>query len=74
MDQPDEKWPTSGPSGYETPAIWGSPMLHSGRKDHKWPTSGPSGYITPTIWGVPDVAEWGTKSEVAHKWPESSET
>ena len=47
--------------------------LCAGGQNQKWPTSGPSGYITPAVWGSPDASEWGTKSEVAQKWPKSSE-
>ena len=46
----------------------GSPTLESGGQNEKWPTNGQIGYITPAVWGVPNALEWGTKSEVAHKW------
>ena len=47
---------------------WGSPPLQSGGQNQKWPTSGQIGYLTPAVSGSPTVAEWGAKSEVAHKW------
>ena len=31
-------------------------------------TSGPGGYITPAAWGVRNTSQWGTESEVDHKW------
>ena len=37
----NQTWPTSGPNGYITPTVWGSPMLQSGGQNQKWPTSGP---------------------------------
>ena len=46
----------------------GSPPLQSGGQNQKWPTSGQSGYLTPAVSGIPTSAEWGAKSEVAHKW------
>ena len=46
----------------------GSPPLHSGGQNQKWPTSGQSGYVIPAVSGIPTAAEWGRKSEVAHKW------
>ena len=36
--------------------------------NQEWPKKGPGGYITPAAWGVPNASQWGTKSEVAHKW------
>ena len=64
----NQKWPTSGQSGYLTPAVSGNPPLQSGGQNQKWPTSGQSGYLTPAVSGIPTAAERGTKSEVAHKW------
>ena len=46
----------------------GSPPLQSGGQNQKWPASGQSGYLTPAVSGIPAAAEWGAKSEVAHKW------
>ena len=121
----NQKWPTSGQSGYLTPAVSGiptaaergaksevahkwakwlphpcrigephrfraggkirsgpqvgklatsplpcraSPPLQSGGQNQKWPTSGQSGYLTPAVSWIPTAADWGAKSEVAHKW------
>ena len=46
----------------------GPPPLQSGGQNQKWPTSGQRGYLTPAVSGSPIAAEWGAKSEVAHKW------
>ena len=46
----------------------GSPMLQSGGQNQKWPTSWWIRYVTHAVWGVPNILDWGTKSEVAHKW------
>ena len=64
----NQKWPTSGPGGYITPAALGVPTAHSGGQNQKWPTSGPGGYITPAACGIPNASERGKESEVAHKW------
>ena len=64
----NQKWPTSGQSGYVTPAISGIPTASEGGQNQKWPTSGQSGYVTPTVSGIPTASQrWG-KSEVAHLW------
>ena len=63
----NQRWPTSGPGGYMTPAAWGSPPLQSGGQNQKWPTSGPGGYMTPAAWGVRTASERGAESKVAHK-------
>ena len=42
----NQKWPTSGQSGYITPTAWGCPPLQNGGQNQKWPTSGQGGYIT----------------------------
>ena len=47
---------------------WGAPPLQSGGQNQRWTTSGQSGYLTPAVSGSPTAAEWGAKSEVAHKW------
>ena len=52
----NHKWPTSGQSGYVTPAVSGIA------------TAGQSGYVTPAVSGIPTASERGGKSEVAHKW------
>ena len=64
---PNQKWPTSHPTGYITTTIRESPMLESGGQNQKWPTSGPIGYITPAVW-VPNASGRGTKSEVANQF------
>ena len=65
----NQKWPTSGQSGYVTPAVSGIPTAaERGGGDQKWPTRGRSGYVTPAVSGMPTAAELGGESEVAHKW------
>ena len=64
----NQKWPTSGQTGYLTPAVSGNPPLQSGGQNQKWPTSGQSGYLTPAVSGIPTASERGAKSEVAHLW------
>ena len=64
----NQKWPTSGQSGYLTPAVSGIPTASQRRQNQKWPTGGQSGYLTPAVSGIPTAAERGAKSEVAHKW------
>ena len=51
-----QKWPTSGPGGYATPAPWGSLTLQSKGQNQKWPTSGPAGYVSPDSQGVTDAS------------------
>ena len=66
-----QKWPTSGQSGYVTPAVSGIPTTAErggGGGDQKWPTCGQSGYVTPAVSGIPTTSEPGGKSEVAHLW------
>ena len=55
----NQKWPTSGQSGYLTPAVSGSPTASE---------RGQIGYLTPAVSGSPTASERGAKSEVAHKW------
>ena len=64
----NQKWPTSGQTGYLSPPYRESLPLQSGGQNQKWPTSGQSGYLTPAVSGSPTAAERGAKSEVAHKW------
>ena len=65
----NQKWPTSGQSGYLTPAVSGIPTASErGGQNQKWPTSGRNGYLTPAVSGIPTASERGAKSEVAHKW------
>ena len=66
----NQKWPTSGQSGYVTHAVSGIPTAaeRGGGGGQKSPTCGQSGYVTPTVLGIPSASERGAKSEVAHKW------
>ena len=75
----NQKWPTSGQSGYLTPAVSGkigsgpqvgkSPPLQSGGQNQKWPTSGQSGYLTPAVSGIPTTSGGGQNQ----KWPTSGQ-
>ena len=64
----NQKWPTSGQSGYLTPAVSGSPSAAERGAEsevaHKWAYWLPH----PCRIGKPNAAERGAKSEVAHKW------
>ena len=64
----NQKWPTSGQSGYLTHAVSGIPTASKRGESQKWPTCGHSGYVTPAVSGIPTAAERGAKSEVAHLW------
>ena len=64
----NQKWPTSGQTGYLTPTVSGIPPLQSGGQNQKWPKRRQIGYLTPAVSGSPTAAERGAKSEVAHKW------
>ena len=66
----NQKWPTSGQSGYVTSAISEIPTTSERGVGgiQKWPTCGQSGYVTPAALGIPTASEQGAKSEVAHKW------
>ena len=65
----NQKWPTSGQSGYVAPAVSGIPTASKrGLGNQKWPTCGECGYVTPAVSGIPTAAERARKSEVAHKW------
>ena len=59
----NQKWPTSGQSGYVTPAVSGIPTASKrgggGGGNHKWPTCGHSGYVTPAVSGIPTASERG---------------
>ena len=63
------KWPTSGPVGYITHAVWGVPYA---------PQRGTKSEVARTwdqwlhglaLWGFPDAAEQGTKSVWATSGP-----
>ena len=65
----NHKWPTSGQGGYITPATQGGPQrfrvggeIRSGPQGDRVATSP----VPPR--GSPTAAQWGAKSEVAHKW------
>ena len=64
----NQKWPTSGQSGYVTPAVSGIPTASErGAKSevaHKWA----KWLRRPCRLGVPTASERGAKSEVAHLW------
>ena len=68
----NRKWPTSGLTGYVTPAVWAVPN-HSerGRKSEvapKW-----AYWVhNPCRLGVPSNWERGRKTEVAPKWADGS--
>ena len=62
----NQKWPTSGQSGYLTPTVSGIPTASERGAKSKWPTSAQTGYRTPAASGIPTAAERGAKSEVAH--------
>ena len=47
-----QKWPTSGPGGYITPAVWEIPYALEWRTKSELPKAVPSGYITPAVGGV----------------------
>ena len=53
----NQKWPTSGQSGYLTPAVLGIPAASErGAKSevaHRWEKSG---YLTPAVSGIPTTA------------------
>ena len=64
----NQKWPSSGQSGYVTPAVSGIPIAAERGSKSEWPTCGQSGYVTPAVSGIPTASERGAKSEVAHNW------
>ena len=57
----NQKWPTSGQSGYLTPTVSGIPTASQRGGNQKWPTSGQSGYLTPAVSGIPTASEHGSK-------------
>ena len=66
----NQKWPTSGQSGYVTPCRLGDPhRCRAGGGNQKWPTCWRNGYVTSAVSGIPGAAErGGGGSEVAHLW------
>ena len=69
----NQKWPTSGPSGYIKPCGLGGPQhFRAGDKIRSGPQVGAD--ANPCRLGVADALEWGTKSEVGaqrlhNPWP-----
>ena len=61
------KWPTSGQSGYITPASWGSPMLCKGANIRDGLQVGKAATSALPSSGSPMLCT-GNKSEMAHKW------
>ena len=65
----NQRWPTSGPGGYITLAVWGDPRCcRAGDKIRSGPQVGRVATQPLPSGGVPNAAERGTKSELAHKW------
>ena len=65
----NQKWPTSGQSGYLTPAVSGIPNpFRAGGKLRSDPQVGKEGTSPLPYRGSPAASERGAKSEVGHKW------
>ena len=65
----NQKWPTSGQSGYLTPAVSGDPhRFRAGGKVRSGPQVGKVATSPLPYRGIPTASERGAKSEVAHKW------
>ena len=54
----NQKWPTSGPSGYITPASWGFPTLLSEGCNQKWSVPAVPSLAVPRSW--PRERKFGT--------------
>ena len=64
-----QKWPTSGQSGYLTPAVSGDPhRFIAGGKVRSGPQVGKVATSPLPYRGIPTASERGAKSEVAYKW------
>ena len=63
----NQKWPTSGHSGYVTRAVSGVLNAFNEGQNQNWPTCGHSGYLTPAVSGVPLAFNGGQNQ----KWPKS---
>ena len=64
-----QKWPTSGQSGYLTPAVSEDPHhFRAGGKVRSGPQVGKVATSPLPYRGIPTASERGAKSEVAHKW------
>ena len=66
--QENQKWPTSGQTGYVIPAVSGIPTTAERGGNQKWPTYRQSAYVTPAVPGIPTSSEPRGKSEVTHQW------
>ena len=65
----NQKRPTSGQSGYLTPAVSGDPhRLGAGGKIRSGPQVGKVATSPLPYRGIPTASERGAESEVAHKW------
>ena len=65
----NQKWPTSGQSGYLTPAVSGIPTASErGGKIRSGPQMGKVATSPLPYRGSPPLQSGGAKSEVAHKW------
>ena len=65
----NQKWPTSGQSGYLTPAVSGIPTASErGDKIRSGPQVGEMATSPLPYRGSPTLQSGGIKSEVAHKW------
>ena len=65
----NQKWPTSGQSGYLTPAVSGIPTASErGDKIRSGPQVGEVATSPLPYRGSPPLQSGGIKSEVAHKW------
>ena len=65
----NQKWPTSGPGGYITPAAWGVPTASErGGRIRSGPQMGKEATSPLPPPGSPPVQSGGAESEVAQKW------
>ena len=62
----NQKWPTIGPSGDITPAVWGIPNTSKRGVKMRIHREGALWLHNPCHPGVPNASTQGTKSEVAH--------
>ena len=63
----NQKWPTSGPSGYITPAVWGIPYASERGIKSDVPRRCTQWLHNPCRWGIANASEHGIKN----KWPTS---
>ena len=64
----NQKWPTSGQSGYVTPAVSGIPTVSERRAKSEVAHLWANWLRCRAVSGIPTAAERGEKSEAAHKW------